>query len=85
MIILKTLLISVLKKFLVNIHLVKEKVATVERKRLPLGLPYLGVISLQSRTKLREAFKGILNCCKLEIAQCGLCNESYYGESIRHL
>ena len=102
------------KKFLDNIHLVKEKVPTVERKRLLLVLQYLGVISLQTRTKLQQAIKGVLNCCKLEIAfkcqtklsnsfrfkdpipkdlisgvvykfQCGLCNESYYGESIRHL
>ena len=102
------------KKFLDNIHLVKEKVPTVERKRLLLDLPYLGVISLQTRTKLQQAIKGVLNCCKLEIAfkcqtkpfnsfqfkdpipkdlrsgfvykfQCGLCNESYYGEIIRHV
>ena len=69
-------------------------------------------MSLQTRTKLQQALKGVLNCCKLEIVfktrlsnyfrykdpipknlisgvvykfQCGLCNESYYGESIRHL
>ena len=69
---------------------------------------------MQARTKLQQALKGVLNCCKLEIVfkcqtklysffcykgpipkdlisgvvykfQCGLCNESYYGESIRHL
>ena len=69
---------------------------------------------MQTSTKLQQAFKGVLNCCKREIAfkcqtrlsnsfrfkdpipkdltsgvvykfQCGLCNESYYGESIRHL
>ena len=102
------------KKFLDNIHLVKEKVPTVERKRLLLVLPYLGMISLQTRPKLQQVLKGVLNCCKLEIVfkcqtklsnsfrfedpipkdlisgvvykfQCGLCNESYYGESIRHL
>ena len=102
------------KIFLDNKHLVKEKVPTAERKRLLLVLPYLGVISLQTRTKLQGVIKGVLNCCKLEIAfkfqtklsnsfrfkdprpkdliseivykfQCGLCNESYYGESIRHL
>ena len=56
------------KKFLDNIHLVKEKVPTVERKCLLLVLPYLGVISLQTRTKLQQTIKGILNCCKLEIA-----------------
>ena len=79
-----------------------------------LVFPYLGVISLQTRNKLQQALKGVLNCCKLEIVskcqtrlsnsfrhkdpiprdlipeavykfQCGLCIESYYGESIRHL
>ena len=69
---------------------------------------------MQTRTKLQQALKGILNCCKLDIVfkcqtrlsnsfrykdpitkdllfgvvykfQCVLCNESYYGESIRHL
>ena len=54
------------KKFLDNMHLVKEKVPTVERKRLLLVLPYLGVISLQTRTKLQHLIKGVLNCCKLE-------------------
>ena len=44
------------------------KVPTVERKRLWLVLPYLGVISWQNRTKLQQAIKGVLNCCKLEIA-----------------
>ena len=34
------------KRFLDNIHLVKEKVPTVKIKRLLLVLPYLGVISL---------------------------------------
>ena len=69
---------------------------------------------MQTRTKLQQAWKGVLNCCKLEIIfkcqtrlsnsfryedripkdlisgvvykfQCGLCNDPYYGESIRHL
>ena len=77
-----------------------------------LVLPYLGSISLQTRTK--KSLKNILNCCKLQIVfkkktrlgnnfhfqnwipndltsgivykfQCGLCNESYYSECIRHL
>ena len=34
------------KKFLNNIHLVKENVPTVEQKRLLLVLPHLGIISL---------------------------------------
>ena len=77
-------------------------------------IPYLGPLSLQTRTKLKKSLKGILNCCKLQIAfksqnklakdfrfkdriskeltscvvykfQCGFCNESFYGECVRHL
>ena len=101
-------------KFLNNVHLVKENVPTVEKKRLLLVLPFLGITSLQTRTKLRKELTGVLNCWKLEVVskyqtrlsnsflykdpipkdlisgdvykfQCGLYNESYYGESIRHL
>ena len=86
----------------------------MERKRLLPAVLYLGVISFQTRTKLQQAIKDVLNCCKPEIDfkcqtkisnyfrfkdpipkdlmsgvvykyQCGLCNESYCGESIRHL
>ena len=71
-------------------------------------------MSLETRTKLQQGIKGVLNCCKLKIAfkcqtrvsnsvrykdptpkdfisgavykfQCCLCNDSYYGEIIRHL
>ena len=97
-----------------NIHVVKETTLTVEKKPLVLVLPYLGSISLQTRTKLKKSLKNILNCCKLQIVfknkarlvnnfhfkdqipkdltsdvlykfQCGLCNESYYGECMTHL
>ena len=96
-----------------NIHVVKETTLTVEKKPLVLVLPYLGSISLQTRTKLKKSLKNI-NCCKLQIVfknktrlgnnfhfkdqipkdltsgvvykfQCGLCNESYNGECMRHL
>ena len=56
------------KKFLNNTHLFKEKVPTMGRKRLLLVLLYLRVMPLQTRTKLQQAFKGVLNYCKLEIA-----------------
>ena len=55
------------KMFLNNVYLVKENVPTVEKKRLLLVLPYLGIISLQTRTKLQQALKSVLSCCKLEI------------------
>ena len=96
-----------------NIHVVKETTQTVEKKPLVLVLPYLGSVSLQSRTKLRKSLRDILNCCKLLIVfknktrldnnfhfkhqipkdltsgvvykfECGLCNESYNGECMRH-
>ena len=55
------------KRFLNNVHLIKENVPTVEKKHLLLVFPYLGITSLQTRTKLQQALKGVLNCCKLEI------------------
>ena len=53
--------------FLDNKYRVREKVITVPMKTLFLVLPYLGPLSLQTRTKLRKSLKGILNCCKLQI------------------
>ena len=81
----------------------------MKKKCLFLVLPFLEIISLQTRTKLQQTLKGALSCCKLEIAfkcqtrlsnsfrykdpipkdlisgvvykfQCGLYNESCYGE-----
>ena len=49
------------KKFLDNIHLVKEKAPTVKRIFILLVLPYLEVISLQNRAKLQQVFKGVAN------------------------
>ena len=43
-----------------RIHILKEKVPTVEKKPLRLVLPYLGTISLQTRTKLQKSIKGVL-------------------------
>ena len=55
------------KMFLDNKHRIQEKVTTVLKKPLPLNLPYLGPLSLQTKTKLRKSLRGILNCCKLHI------------------
>ena len=46
----------------------KENVPKVEKKLLLLVYPCLGIISLQTRTKLQQALKGVLNCCKLKTA-----------------
>ena len=50
-----------------NIHVVKEITLVVEKKPPALVPPYLGSISLQTRTKLKKSLKNILNCCKLQI------------------
>ena len=49
-----------------NIHVVKETTLTVEKKSLVIVLLYLGSISLQTRTKLKESLKTflILVSCK---------------------
>ena len=112
--ILRTLFIIVIKSLWITNNRIQEKVITVPKKTLFLVLPYLGPLSLQTRTKLRKSLKGILNCCKLQTVfksqdklakafrfrdcipkkftsgvaykfPCGLCNKSYYGESVRHL
>ena len=43
------------KKFLNDVDLGKENVPTVQKMSLLLVLPYLGIISLQARTKLQQA------------------------------
>ena len=73
------------KRFLNNIHLVEESVPTVEKKSFLLLLPYLGIISLQTRTKLQQILKGVLNCCKLETdfkCQTRLSNSFHYKDAI---
>ena len=37
------------------------------KKPLFLVFPHVGPLPLQTRTKLRKSFKGILICCKLRI------------------
>ena len=52
-------------KIVINKLVIKRpQVTTVEKKTLALSLPYLGHVSLQTRTKSRKSFKDILNCFK---------------------
>ena len=48
------------KLFLNRIHVLKDKVTAVEKKPLRLVLPYLGAISLKTRTKLQKSIKGVI-------------------------
>ena len=65
-------------KLIVNrIHILKEKVPTVEEKPPRLFLPYSRSTSLQTRTKLQKFIKGVLSCCELQVifkSQNKLCN-----------
>ena len=54
------------KTFVDKLFIKRPQLTTVEEKTLFLSLLYLGEISLQTRTKLRKSFKGLLNSCKLQ-------------------
>ena len=43
------------------------QVTAVEKKTSILSRPYLGDISLQTRTKLKKSFRRTLNFCNLQI------------------
>ena len=58
---------GILCNLLTKLVIKRPQLTAVERKTLILSLPYLGDVSLQTRTKLRKSFKGILNCCKPQI------------------
>ena len=55
------------KLFLNNKYRIQQKVITVPKKTLFFVLPYIGPLSLQTKTKLNKSVKSILNCCKLQI------------------
>ena len=74
--------------FLNRIHVLKEKVPAVEKKSLRLAFPYLGTISMQTRTKLQKSIKGILNCCKLQVifkSQNKLCNDFCFKDPVSQI
>ena len=54
-------------RFLDRLHIIKPTSRTVEKKSLRLVLPYLGPISLQVRTKIRNAMKTTLNHWELQV------------------
>ena len=48
-------------------HRIQEKVINVPKKPSFSVLPYLGPLSLRTRTMLRKSFKDLLSCYKLQI------------------
>ena len=74
------------KTFLDNKLRIQENMITVPKKLLFLMLPYLGPISLQTRTKFRKSLKSILNCYKWQIlfkSQNKLVNAFCFKDRIR--
>ena len=54
------------KTFLDQLHLERPEVLTAEKKTLTLVLPFLGKLSLQTRTKLQKVLKRTLSCSKIQ-------------------
>ena len=52
-----TQIILCFKRFMDNIHVVKETTLTVNKNLLVVVLPYLDSVSLQTRTKLKKSLK----------------------------
>ena len=59
-----SLLDSCIKLFLDKMYTVKE---VVEKRNVPIVLPYLFFLSLQVRTRLEKVFNKCLPCCKLRV------------------
>ena len=55
------------KTFLDRLYLKRPQVLTAEKKTLTLVLPFLGKLSLQTRTKLQKVLKRTLSCSKIQI------------------
>ena len=56
------------KLFLNRIHILKEKVPKVEKKPLQLVFPYLGTISLETRTKFQSPSRGYLTAVNYRLS-----------------
>ena len=54
------------KTLLDQLFIKKPQVLTVEKKTLTLVLPFLGNLSLQTKTKLQNVLKRVLGCCKIQ-------------------
>ena len=55
------------KTFLDQLYINRPLIPTVEKKTLTLVLPFLGDLSLQTKTKIQKALKRTLGCCKLQV------------------
>ena len=53
------------KRFMDNTDVVKRTTLRIEKKPLVLVLPYLGSITLQTRTKLKKSFINIFKLLQI--------------------
>ena len=63
----KSVMDKCFKKFLDRLRIIKPTSGRVGKKDLRLVLPCLGLISLQVRTRIRNAMKSTLTCFKLQL------------------
>ena len=80
------------KTFVDKLFIKRSQFIAVEKKTFFLSLPYLGVISLQTRTNLRKSLKDFKDLLPSDLVSgvvykytCGRYNSTYYGEIDRHL
>ena len=75
------------KTFLDQLYLKRPQVLTAEKKSLRLVLPFLGELSLQTRTKIQKSIKRTLGCFKVQIVsklQTNLSNVFRFRESLTY-
>ena len=73
------------KTFLDQLYLKRPQVLTAEKKSLRLVLPFLGELSLQTRTKIQKSIKRTLGCFKVQIVsklQTNLSNVFLFRERV---
>ena len=58
---------SCIKSFLNKMYKAKDVILTVKKREVLVVLPYLGITSLQLRTRLEKVFGKCLPCCKLRV------------------
>ena len=65
-----------------------SKISYSWKEAMRLVLPYLGTISLQTRTKVQKSIKGALNCCKLQVifkSPDKLCNNFCFKDPVAQI
>ena len=62
----KSFIDNCFKTFLDKLFFKKPVISTAKKKTLTFVLPFLGDLSLQTKTKLQKVFRKTLGCCKVQ-------------------